>query len=136
MIKKKNKIGWQKYEDVLENQLSSPLLQMILEQAIKQEEEKETIISQEEFTDEDIEESFVPIITVSQELAHDAALASNFDCWVGHTNFDITPTILTTLNEIEGVEILKLFSRYRFFIGVGRMFKFKNVRKDLETQLL
>jgi len=31
---------------------------------------------------------------------------------------------------------LKICSRYRFFIGIGRMFDFKNVRKNIENILL
>ena len=63
-------------------------------------------------------------------------MITNYDCWVGHANFDITPTVKDILDRVDGVEILKICSRYRFFIGVGKMFKFKSVRKDLENQLL
>ena len=73
---------------------------------------------------------------MSEEIAQDAALASNFDCWVGHTNFDITQDTFNMLNQVEGVELLKVVSRYRFFIGIGKMFKFKNVRADLEKQII
>ena len=59
-------------------------------------------------------------------------MLTSFDCWVGHTNFDITPTVKKTISEIKGVEVLKVTSRYRFFIGVGKMFKFTNVRSDIE----
>jgi len=133
----KNKIGWQKYEDVLENQLASPLVRLMLEQAMRGVEEiEETEIYTDSLTNEPDEDTIVPIITMSADLAQDAALAASFDCWFGHTNFDITPTTLATLEEVEGVEILKIISRYRFFIGIGRMFAFTNVRKELENQIL
>jgi hypothetical protein len=59
-----------------------------------------------------------------------------FDCWMGHTNFDITPKIKEQLNKIQGVEVLKICSRYRFFIGVGKMFSFTDVRKNIEKDIL
>ena len=127
-------IGWQKYEDVLENQLSSPLVRIMLDQVIQSVDDKE----EHDYpppTDEETRES-THIIGISEEMAQDAAIASNFDCWVGHTNFDITPVIFGTLNKIRGVELLKICSRYRFFIGIGKMFKFRNVRRDLENQIL
>ena len=131
----KRTIGWQKYEDVLENQLSSPLVRMLLEQAMQAsggEDEEPAYVAE---PNEELTES-THVIGMSNDMAQDAALTSNYDCWVGHTNFDITTSTFDTLNEVEGVELLRIVSRYRFFIGIGRMFHFKNVRKDLETQIL
>ena len=62
-------------------------------------------------------------------------MASSFDCWMGHTNFNITQETLDNLNKMEGVEVLKICSRYRFFIGIGRMFDFTEVRKSIEDSL-
>ena len=137
----KKKIGWQKYEDVLENQLSSPLLKLIRDtlMATQQEDMGEEAPDSDHWNsiEQDGEGTeLISIVAMPEELAHDAALVSNFDCWIGHTNFDITPSVLSELNETDGVEILKLCSRYRFFIGVGRMFAFKNVRKNLEDKIL
>jgi len=131
----KKTIGWQKYEDVLENQLSSPIVRIMLEQTMQAlggvvEEPAYTADTTEETTDS------THVIGMSDDIAQDAALAANFNCWVGHTNFDITTNTLNTLDKVEGVELLKIVSRYRFFIGIGKMFHFKNVRKDLENQLL
>ena len=74
-------------------------------------------------------------VPVSQALIEDLSLAINYDCWVGHTNFDITETIKSKLSQIEGIEALKIVSRYRFFVGVGRMFNFSDVRKSLENEI-
>ena len=128
----KKQIGWQKYEDVLEKQLASPITQMLVNQVISRLE-----IEDEEEYDETVEPvSQTPLISISEELASEFTMASSFDCWVGHTNFDITPKVKKILDTVEGVEILKICSRYRFFIGVGKMFNFKNVRKEVETQIL
>jgi hypothetical protein len=73
---------------------------------------------------------------LSERLMDNISLATNFDCWMGHTNFNITEEILDKLNSTEGVEILKICSRYRFFVGIGRMFDFTDVRQNIEKTLV
>ncbi len=58
-----------------------------------------------------------------------------FEFWVGHTNFDITQEVFDVLNSAPGVEALQLISRYRFIIGVGKLFAFQDVRADLQSRL-
>jgi hypothetical protein len=55
-----------------------------------------------------------------------------FNFWTGNTNFDITTSILKILNEIAGVETLTIFTRYRFRIGVGKMFKPRDVMHNID----
>ena len=73
---------------------------------------------------------------ISEQLLEDMAMLTNFDCWMGHTNFDITKDIKEVLNEVQGIELMRVCSRYRFFIGVGKMFDFKTVRKDIEKAII
>jgi hypothetical protein len=40
------------------------------------------------------------------------------------------------LDSTAGVEVLKVLSRYRFFIGIGKLFDFKEVRKNIEEELI
>ena len=80
--------------------------------------------------------SNMPILPISKELMDDMAMLSNFDCWIGHANFDITKEIKSKLNKTEGVELLKVLSRYRFFVGIGKMFDFKEVRKNIEKNII
>lgn len=42
--------------------------------------------------------------------------------WVGHTNFNITTGVQSIIEECAGVEILDIFTRYRFRIAVGKCF--------------
>ena len=58
-----------------------------------------------------------------------------FDCWTGYTNFDITTSVQSKIESVEGVELLAILSRYRFFLGVGKLFKFKDVRAKIEKDL-
>ena len=143
----KNQIGWQKYEDMLEDQMQSPLLLQLyksFQDTLYSEAEMQDI---ENFTDAEIEELMRSqaaeptsqentLIQVDDKLMENINLVANFDCWVGHTNFDITEDIKKELDSTEGVEVLKICSRYRFFVGIGKMFDFKDVRKMIEKSIL
>ena len=137
----KRKIGWQKYENVIEDQLSSPILQELLTITNPPVE----MINTDEITYEELESLQKELaydtqaqqsVALTDEFVSQVNMLAQFDCWVGHTNFDITKNIKDTLDTAEGVEILKINSRYRFFIGVGKMFDFKDVRTNIEEKLL
>ena len=138
MKQTKKKIGWQKYEDLIEKQMSSPLLKTIIQQMIvySEEEDEEDEYEEMEAYKQANATSNMPILPISKELMDDMAMLSNFDCWIGHANFDITKEIKSKLNKTEGVELLKVFSRYRFFVGIGKMFDFKEVRKNIEKNII
>lgn len=138
MKKGKFKIGWQKYEDLMEKQLSSPILTSVIKNFAMQ-----NLNLDEDMSDEDLdelldrqEEKMPAIIPISEKLIEEMTILSSFDCWMGHTNFDITPTIKEKLNNIPGIEVLKICSRYRFFVGIGSMFDFSDVRKTIELNIL
>lgn len=57
-----------------------------------------------------------------------------FDCWICHTNFDISGSE-HVLDNIEGIEVLKVMTRYRIFIGIGKMFSLTDVRPKVELCL-
>lgn len=146
MSKDIKQIGWQKYEDYIEKQLSCPILHNIINNMIS--DNIEDIISDDEeeddesYDEEDEDKKTIASIALSKlmpltpQILEDVAMLSNFDCWIGHTNFDVTPRIKDKLNRIPGVEILKIFSRYRFFVGIGQMFDFQNVRYEIEKELI
>lgn len=135
-------IGWQKYEDFLEKQLSSPFLNTIASKIMSQYnnsneeayQDSENDLTYEE-DDVEYEESSKFMFPMSAKLMEDLSLLSNYDCWMAHTNFDITHDIKNKLDYTEGIELLKVCSRYRFFIGVGKMFDFKQVRKNIEQNI-
>lgn len=137
---KKLKIGWQKYEDLLEKQLSSPLLKIItnslsssMQTSIDNEDEEDEEIE----IDEEIDDFSKPLIfPFSSQFLEEITMTANFECWMGHTNFDITKQTKELLDKIDGIEILKICSRYRFFIGIGKMFTFAEVRQSIENVLL
>jgi hypothetical protein len=60
---------------------------------------------------------------------------SCFDLWVGHTNFNISQAVVRILENVPGVEILNVFSKYRFLVGFGRLFKSAMVMYDIGQAL-
>ena len=55
-----------------------------------------------------------------------------FNFWTGHTNFSITAEMAHRMEKIEGVEVLDILTRYRFRIGVGKLFKDGNVMNQVQ----
>jgi hypothetical protein len=45
-----------------------------------------------------------------------------FNFWVAHTNFNLSKPIVDIIEECSGVELLDIFTRYRFRIGIGKCF--------------
>ena len=140
-MKRNKKIGWQKYESVIEDQLTSPFLQDMLTslQPETTQEEEEYYSIMKELQENGQEVQFVdssPQLNLSEQFMNEISMLTNFDCWVGHTNFNLSKKIASELEKVEGVELLRICSRYRFFIGIGKMFDFKAVRKNLEKRLL
>lgn len=121
------KIGWQKYEDVIQSEMYSPFTSMLFDDMS---EEPPDDMSDEESDFQETETVFVP-----KNFYETISLMSRFDCWIGHTNFNLTNTIKNKLNEVDGIEVLNVMSRYRFFIGIGKMFKFSDVRKQIEETI-
>lgn len=58
-----------------------------------------------------------------------------FDCWTAHTNFPITRGDVMVLDEVLGIEALKVMTKYRFFIGIGKLFSLTDVRPRVEQAL-
>jgi hypothetical protein len=140
------KIGWQKYEDYIEKQLSCPILQNIIRNMMPDLEEEHIDEEDDEEEDESYEDidnrkdimssALQKMLPLTPQVIDDISMLANFDCWIGHTNFDITPAVKNKLNKMPGIEILKIFSRYRFFVGIGQMFDFQNIRFDIEQELI
>ena len=134
-MKKTQEIGWQKYEDVLESRINSPLVDTILESIIKKLPEEDDSEPYYEPQEPEIKDDSV-LINMGGELSNEITLAASFDCWLGHTNFNLTEEIKDNLNKVDGVEVLKICSRYRFFVGIGKMFEFSDVRETIEKDIL
>lgn len=132
------KIGWQKYEDMIKNQISSPFASLLLTNSFNMVNYEEGLEEQDEIDLEMLQDSDqeLLVVPVPESFNEQLNLLTNYECWIGHTNFDITESVKSTLEKARGVEILKICSRYRFFIGIGKMFNFSEVRKEIESNTL
>lgn len=59
----------------------------------------------------------------------------DFKFWMGHTNFSIGRNAESVMKRIPGVEVLKVLTRYRFIIGVGKLYHIRDVRTRIEMAL-
>lgn len=58
-----------------------------------------------------------------------------FNFWIGHTNFDISNSIKNIIEKTDGVEILDIFTRYRFRIAVGKCFVDAQVMSSIKDNI-
>lgn len=58
--------------------------------------------------------------------------AKIFNFWVGHTNFNLSKEIVNLIETCDGVEILDVFTRYRFRLGVGKCFNDSDVMQKIQ----
>lgn len=58
-----------------------------------------------------------------------------FKFWMGHTNFSLGDNAAYILEHTPGVEVLKILTRYRFMIGIGKLYEIRDVRLNIEKSL-
>jgi hypothetical protein len=58
-----------------------------------------------------------------------------FNFWIGHTNFNLSNRVIETLQQIEGVETLDIFTRYRFRVSFGKAFIDREVMNHINNQI-
>mgnify|MGYP006928323543 CR=1 FL=1 len=129
-----NKIGWQKYEDLLQSQMESPFLEYLYSQASGGD-HGDSHGESSPYEDEEGQDQGQLLIPASEKVMDSISLSTNFNCWMGYTNFNLTGEIQDKLSKMDGIEALKICGRYRFFIGVGKMFDFTEVRNAIEKSL-
>lgn len=104
----------------------------------------ESRIKEQEHTLEDDEEEVgepsMPIRAIATPMGiipyNEVTAPSHlFNFWIGHTNFNISPRVVAILEKSEGVEILDIFSRYRFRIGVGKCFSDSETMKTINDSV-
>jgi len=58
-----------------------------------------------------------------------------FNFWIGHTNFNISKNIASIIEEADGIELLDIFTRYRFRIAIGKCFDDNIIMKNINDQI-
>ena len=86
------------------------------------------------FEEELIKAHSKPIKVISSPLGlipynEHTASSKIFNFWVGHTNFNISKSVVDIIERCDGVELLDIFTRYRFRIGIGKCFTDSDVMK-------
>lgn len=67
---------------------------------------------------------------------NEATLPSkNYNFWVGHTNFRLSDWHCEIIDEIPGVEFLRILSGYRIWVCVAKLFDEKAVKKQIEIKM-
>jgi len=79
-------------------------------------------------------EEFGPRLILPKTISRDLSISVGHECWIGHTNFDITEDVAEILNKCEGIELLRVAGRYTFIIGLGKYFDFAYVRTGINKR--
>jgi hypothetical protein len=130
-----NSIIWMKWKDPLGKNQNE--FEYIPEKDV---ENYDNTFNDDDEDEDDMDDPDIPTPVVITPLGilplkpfNDPTKVYNF--WLGETNFDITKKVAKTINKIPGVEILDIFTRYKFRIAVGNNFTFQDVRQNIEQQL-
>jgi hypothetical protein len=102
-----------------------------------EEEEHNEVSAQSEYFQQNGKKPIKVIASPMGLIPYNEHTASSkiFNFWLGHTNFNISKKIAQDIEKIDGVEILDVFTRYRFRIGVGKCFKDQNVMNDIQNSI-
>lgn len=58
-----------------------------------------------------------------------------FNFWTGHTNFNLSNSIIDSIEKVDGVETLDVFTRYRFRVAIGKCFDDSSVMHNINQTI-
>jgi len=58
-----------------------------------------------------------------------------FNFWTGHANFPVTLDIANIIDNIDGVETLNIFTKYRFRIAIGKAFIDSDIMRNINKSV-
>ena len=128
----KHQIIWEKWTNPFEVDHS-------MQQANNLKKNSDSSIYEQEYEEEVeyIPQNIKGIITPMGFVPYNENTATDkiFKFWVGHTNFDISRNLANKIEKTEGVEVLDIFTRYRFRIGIGKAFKDRMVMQAIQRAI-
>ncbi len=127
-LKINNKIVWEKWVDPYFQDSESEAQWSDYQEPEEDDEESEEIQSTEKMF---VISSPMGIIPYNEY----SAPSKIFNFWVGHANFDITENIAKIVEQSRGVEILDIFTRYRFRIAIGKGFQDRDVMNVINNSI-
>lgn len=134
-----NKIIWTKWIDPFRK---------IVEKNVEEDENDINFISaHDSFQDETIQKRFLSSDDEAQDKTGPVVIGpfgiiplqehnlpgKLFNFWMGHTNFSITNKVKEIIQNVEGVETLDIYTRYRLRLGIAKAFNEKAVKKAIEA---
>lgn len=129
-------INWSKWNSPLGKSEDSP--EYIPEKDLKNFDNDRNNVYADEDGDHEDDESPQPVVITPLGIIpvkpfNDITQIFNF--WLGETTFSLTEKMCVIINQVPGVEVFDVFTRYKFRIAIGNNFKFQNVRQDIEKVL-
>ena len=93
----------------------------------------------EEIEEEDIFEQPIQQILLSNmgvmPVNNHIDIGKIFNFWTAHTSFSISPNIANRIETVEGVEVLDIYTRYRFRVGIGKLFTDRDVMNAIQQAI-
>lgn len=94
----------------------------------------------EEFEDDIKSDDNKPVKVIASPMGlipynEHTASSKIFNFWVGHTNFSITKDIVDIMENTDGVEILDIFTRYRFRVAIGKCFNDSDTMNNISSNI-
>lgn len=127
-------ISWSKWHDPLNSEDSE--FEYIPEKDVQNFDNNQNEIYDEDDEEEDGNPTPViitPLAIIPLKPFNNPTKVFNF--WLGETTFTLSKRVASIINDIPGVEILDIFTRYKFRIAVGNNFPFQYVRQSIEKAL-
>jgi len=134
----KHNIIWEKWEDPFElkEDYGDDLEHDVTEEEYNQLVSEIEKSYQEQETQEQQAQQYRFILTPFGAVSPDQiSIGKNFKFWIGHTNFNITSVVSGIIEDTEGVEILDVYTRYRFRIAVGHSFTDREVMSAIQKTI-
>lgn len=94
--------------------------------------------AEEENYKPEIKQQFIQVIKTPMGIIpmnEHTASGKIFNFWLGHTNFNISESVMNDIENTDGVETLDIFTRYRFRIGIGKAFRDSAVMQNIQNKL-
>ena len=134
MTSQQRTIAWEKWEDPDASSSQSSMQSLFASPADLEENTEEAV----EYDLAGFFESIPKLVNTPMGMYNvndKMSPTKQFDCWLGYTAFDITQEVQDAIEKIPGVEVLMVLTRYRFFLGIGKLFSFRDVRVNIEKHI-
>jgi hypothetical protein len=127
-------IVWEKWQDPFDNEETQAILNKLREQ--HEEEQEENGFHQ--IKSKEAPEMFRVLMDPNMGLIPVTDLSQpgrTFNFWMGTTNFNLSEELAKVIEETPGVELLDIVTRYRFRIGIGKIFKDSDVFNSVLSRI-